>query len=152
MLHQPGHPPPQCRARILGHNIPKRFPKIHRPLLGRTFLRQIIPEPNHLGPIISVKVVYGAAGADDEGVCLTERAQGCAEFDVEVWVETRVVGDDDVGEGFAAWEHPFEDHAVKGLAWADAGSEARAQGGDVQCIVDLFKLGLERRIESGIGQ
>lgn len=149
MLHQPRHPASQCRPRILCDDILERLSEINGPLLGRPFLRKVIPVPDDLRPVVAVEVVHRAAGPDDQGVGLSEWTKGRAELDVEVRVEPCVVGDDDVREGFAAGEHPFQDHAING---SQPKGERFPKGSHIQCIVDLLKLGLECRIKPGVCQ
>lgn len=66
MLHQPRHPTSQRRARVLGNDIFERFPEINGPLLGWSFLCEVVAVLDHLVPVVAVEIVYGSAC---RGVC-----------------------------------------------------------------------------------
>ena len=111
MSHQARNRSPQPRARVLRDSVLGRLAEIQRPRLRRHLLPQTLAILQHVAPVVAVEVVDGAAGADEQELLVTQRAQRGADLDVEVRIEARVHADDGGGRaGAGVREHADQDH------------------------------------------
>lgn len=130
MLHQPRHGPAKLRAAVVRDNILHRLTELQGPGLRGLLLREIVVVPDHRQPDVSVEVVNGPAGADEQVAFHPERPQRLADSHMEVRIEARVHGDNH------CWRAAVGKHADENEI----------------CIVDPVKRRVSGGVETGLGE
>lgn len=90
MLHEPGGSAAQLGSAVAREHVLYGLPELEGPRLRWRLLGEVVTVSQHRQPAVAVQIVHGAPRANDEVALFPQRAQGRADFDVEVGVEAGV--------------------------------------------------------------